>query len=702
MAIPDNIAERIRQLSKDDAAFQQLIALFSDGAAHTPDSQTEPPDTELYYRAFFEQSNDAVFILDLAGNFLQVNQRAAEMFGYPLREISRFSYRDLVVQEQVEESESVIERLLAGRVVPPYERAFRHKDGGIIPAEINAQIIHDRDGNPLYFLSVVRDISERKQLEVANHAFLEDMKALQGIHLELSEVETLDTLYYRMIKLARQRLGIERIGLFRLDNDGNNLLGTYGVDKYGEIRKEEFYQETLKPGHWTYDILNAPNHAIMWEDEEIYDKRVAIGMGWKAASALWNGRRALGYIVYDNYITGRAARPYELELVSILGSTFGHLIERKETEDALRESEMLYRTVVTALTEGIVLQTRDGTVEACNPAAESILGLTAEQMTGRSSIDPRWRAIHEDGSDFPGETHPAMVTLRTGKSQTNVIMGVHKPDDTLTWISVNSQPIFRPNEDKPCAVLASFSDITEQKKARQHEFELALERERIGLLTSFIRDASHEFRTPLSTINSSVYFMTRSDDVQRRHEKVDQIHLAVQRINTLVDSLILMAKLEDDSALAFVPVDIRTLIPSICEYMFSVYGDKPALTYNDHPTLPNIMGNPTYLTDAIKNLLDNAYRFTPEDGTITLDIGAGDGVVLLEVRDTGIGISEDALPNIFETFWRLDEAHSTPGLGLGLSIADKIIERHGGQITVESEVGVGSTFRVELPTASVN
>ncbi|VXD18131.1 Diguanylate cyclase with PAS/PAC and GAF sensors (modular protein) [Planktothrix serta PCC 8927] len=151
---------------------------------------------------------------------------------------------------------------------------------------------------------------------------------------------------------------------------------------------------------------------------------------------------------------------------------------QKQAEINLRESEERYRSVIAAMCEGIVLQQADGQIAACNQSAERILGLSSDQMRGRTSIDPRWRAIQNDGSDFPGENHPAMVTLRTGKPQYNVIMGVHKPDGDLTWISINSQPLFHPDQPQPYAVVTSFSDITVRKQAEESLKQQA-ERERM-------------------------------------------------------------------------------------------------------------------------------------------------------------------------------------------------------------------------------
>ncbi len=127
---------------------------------------------------------------------------------------------------------------------------------------------------------------------------------------------------------------------------------------------------------------------------------------------------------------------------------------------ALREAEERSRATLTSMAEGVVMQDASGKIVQCNAAAERILGLTREQMEGLTSVDHRWRSIHEDGSPFPGEDHPAMVALRTGDAVSDVVMGVHKPDGTLTWISINAEPVPAAPGETHHAVVTTFADVT--------------------------------------------------------------------------------------------------------------------------------------------------------------------------------------------------------------------------------------------------
>ncbi len=161
---------------------------------------------------------------------------------------------------------------------------------------------------------------------------------------------------------------------------------------------------------------------------------------------------------------------------------------RRSSENQLRGSEQRYRSLITAMAEGVVFHAENGQIVTCNRRAEQILGLTSDQICGRTSYDPRWRAIRADGTPFPGQYHPAMITLRTGESCSGVIMGVHKPEGTLTWIEINTEPLLDEATLKPHGVACSFSDITERKKvadALQESERRLAEAQEIALIGSW-------------------------------------------------------------------------------------------------------------------------------------------------------------------------------------------------------------------------
>ncbi len=142
------------------------------------------------------------------------------------------------------------------------------------------------------------------------------------------------------------------------------------------------------------------------------------------------------------------------------------------------ESESILGVVFETMAEGVVVQDRDGSILECNPSAERILGLTADEMKGRTSMDPRWRAVHDDGSPFPGETHPAMETLRTGEPCSDVVMGVHRPDQSMSWILTNSRPLIAEGEAAPHAVVTTFTDITQLRELGEEKERLSAELEK--------------------------------------------------------------------------------------------------------------------------------------------------------------------------------------------------------------------------------
>jgi two-component system, cell cycle sensor histidine kinase and response regulator CckA len=187
---------------------------------------------------------------------------------------------------------------------------------------------------------------------------------------------------------------------------------------------------------------------------------LVIGMDVEAADWKWN-------------VASDAAVPVTLtillvSLMMVLVRLQNIHMALKTGEASLNESEKKYRFLFETMVQGVVYHASDGSIINVNPAAQRILGLTLDQIQGRNSLDSSWKAVHEDGSPFPEETHPAMAALQTGKPVFHSVMGVIKPhDEKYLWIDIDAIPQFRSGEDKPYQVYATFADITERKQAEE-------------------------------------------------------------------------------------------------------------------------------------------------------------------------------------------------------------------------------------------
>lgn len=150
---------------------------------------------------------------------------------------------------------------------------------------------------------------------------------------------------------------------------------------------------------------------------------------------------------------------------------------QKQSDQKLQESELKYRSLYETMSQGVLYQAPDGKIISANPAAEQILGMPIEQMQGRTPKDLNWLTIHEDGSDFPEETHPAMVALRTGETVKNVVMGIFLPQlGRYRWLRITAKPQFMPGNDKPYQVFKTFENISQIK--RMVEFNKLTPREK--------------------------------------------------------------------------------------------------------------------------------------------------------------------------------------------------------------------------------
>jgi signal transduction histidine kinase len=218
-----------------------------------------------------------------------------------------------------------------------------------------------------------------------------------------------------------------------------------------------------------------------------------------------------------------------------------------------------------------------------------------------------------------------------------------------------------------------------------------------------IGDVSHELRTPLTAIKGSMEGLI-DGVLPATPETFQQIHAEADRLNRLVDDLQELSRVEAHAyELDIRPVDVRTLVQTVTKRLASQFEAKRiALDTELAPDMPRVLADEDRIVQVLTNLTGNALQHTPKNGKVTITAKSINGEVQVSVHDTGIGISPEHLPHIFDRFYRADKSRSRRaggGSGIGLTIARALVEAHGGRIWAESAgEGQGSTFTFTLPT----
>ena len=216
----------------------------------------------------------------------------------------------------------------------------------------------------------------------------------------------------------------------------------------------------------------------------------------------------------------------------------------------------------------------------------------------------------------------------------------------------------------------------------------------------FLIDVSHELRAPLTIMLSSLDLIRRvgATDPDFQAHSLERMHVEAERMARMVTQLLILARSDAAVAAAHEPVLLEDIVVEVCRQRQPTDGE-PILECRVMESLEGalVWGNPDYLRQLLLILLDNAFKYTAGDGRVEVIGALNEETVAVTVSDTGIGIASTDLPRIFDRFYRAENARSWPGAGLGLAIAQRIAEQHGGELRVESELGQGSCFTVTLP-----
>lgn len=362
----------------------------------------------------------------------------------------------------------------------------------------------------------------------------------------------------------------------------------------------------------------------------------------------------------DTNISPRRSRVAELDQLGLAISTMASRLGARLSD--AEEATATLGVVLEALPQGTILIDGADQIVYVNPAVRSILGNVPESLSALAPLQFQ-NAVREARLNNENETR--LVDHGSPPRRLRAVATPFAGDDRVLLLVV---------------------DITERERTD-------------SIRRDFVANASHELKTPVSTIiaSSEALQIALDRDDASAAAFAERIEASARQLDRLVADLLDLSRLEkDDPEMA--PVRLDHLVRDEVE---RIRGEAQSKELDIHVSLEEVMAmaNHRDVAIALRNLLDNAVRYTSNGGSITVDLGTDDSQAVISVADTGEGIPTRDVERVFERFYRVDSARSrgTGGTGLGLSIVKHVAESHGGSVSLDSELGVGSTFTVRLP-----
>ena len=349
---------------------------------------------------------------------------------------------------------------------------------------------------------------------------------------------------------------------------------------------------------------------------------------------------------------------------------------------------------------------RQGRITMTNQECRRVLGLPEEEITQRHFDEASWRNETVDGSPLASEDLPVARVLRDGRPVRDMRHAIIWPDGQRRILSVNASPLMGPAG--PTAVVCAVEDITERMAATQRIEEARQRAEEVSRAKSiFLANMSHEIRTPLNGVLGMAEVLQSLVSTPEKQRMVATIRQSGETLLAVLNSVLDMSKIEAGKlTLDVVPIRMPDLIFGI-EALHRVQAEEKALEFEvlcSGGRTRARLGDPHRLTQVMNNLLSNAIKFT-DSGAVRVVVSCKAGrPVVLEVADTGIGMTEAQVARVFDCFEQAESstARRFGGTGLGLSIVRQLVQLMGGTIEIESAQGAGTKVRVTLPLEEVD
>ena len=568
------------------------------------------------------------------------------------------------------------------------ESQFQTKAGHSYPVEICVSYL-ELDGDE-YNVAFVRDIRDRKQAEQA---------------LFQSEMKTRAIL--AIIPDLMLRVGSDGVYRESVTNRPEIELFFAGRDPVGLSM-----QEVLPP-----DLANRElgyiEQALRTGELQVYEQCLLVGGQWRFEEVrmVKSGEDEILLIVRD--ISDRKQAEQQLQQLNQV------LEARVEERTAtLQEREQFLKTVLDTFPLSVFWKDRNSVYLGCNRLFLRHAGLqSVSDIIGKTDDDMPW-------GDAEAEAYRAddREVMESAAAKLGIIETQRTADGKQIWIETNKIPLYD-LDNQVIGVLGTYQDITARKQA---EMQLQQTNQALARATrlkdEFLANMSHELRTPLNAILGMTEGLQEGifgEISQAQLTALQTIERSGFHLLELINDILDVAKIEAGQiALDCQPTAIAPLCQSSLTFI-KQQALKKRIRLEIHlpPHLPTVLLDERRIRQVLINLLDNAVKFTPEEGLVTLAVShqpsphvldgadySPQSCVRIAVRDTGIGIAADQMSKLFQPFIQIDSAlnRQYTGTGLGLTLVKRIVDLHGGQVTVASQVGIGSCFTIELPCTTVS
>ncbi len=683
--------------SNDPGSVEALVCVAQD-ISNIKAVEAERVRSAMRYRALFEQTNDAIFLLNMEGQHIAANQRAADLLGYSPDEMTTLSYREVVAEDELSGSDDVLNRLLQGETIPVFERRFRCKDGSTFPAEVSVMLVRDGDGIPLHIQSVVRDITRRKQYEreLAYHASLLEYVSDAVISTDMHNViqswnRAAESVYgWEAGEVIGRKL--QDVVPSHSDSGGDTLI------------KSQYIQR----GHWNAEMVQ--------------QRRDGTEINVLSAVAVIKDRsgEAIGTVSVNHDITARKRAEQELEervvQLAALRQIDVEISSSLDIDSVLQIALNAAYLLSDAEAGFILLKSEDGSLQLAqtiggyaNPQqiAENFNhGITARVM--RQLAPELVLDVAHDPDYVPDLTSTrAMMSIPLISHERLIgVLSLETTDparftpEVFDYMNILTARIATALDN---AHLYQVSQT--QLKQLQTLYEQVSRLEQMK--TDMIRIASHDLRNPIGIIRGylsliEMDILPRLDEMEA--EFIHSITSSIDRMDRIINDILSLERIEQMARQdEYVAVDMAALTHTIIDTVAKHADDKQQTLIRDfEPDTPLIIaGHGAQLHEAMFNLAENAVKYTPPGKTITIRLRSAHGEAVFEVIDEGFGIPEDRQDRMFEPFYRAkqDEAADIEGTGLGLHLVKNIVERHSGRIIFKSVYREGSTFGFAIPLA---